>query len=409
MLAGPANSSILEATRLGLARLALEQSNELTRAFERATAASAQALHVQRVGIWFFSPDGSQLCCASMYEMKENRHSSGAVLSARDYPQYVRALDSRRVVVAHDARTSPETSELTSSYLDVHDISSLLDSPIFRHGEVVGVVCHEHVGPARVWSSRDRDFATSVADLLAVLLEQATRLDVEAALASQRERLARAEKMDALGRFGAGLAHDFNNVLQSIMLRVAALQQTRRADDELCSEMAELMNDAERGSRLVRQLLTYAKADSITPHPVDLIQVVRAATPMLASLLRGAWTLHTHAPDRPLVVYADRGQLEQVLLNLVVNARDAMPAGGAISVRLASDDEHVWLSIQDAGIGMDEQTQRYIFDPFFTTKSQGTGLGLSTVQSILQQNGGSIEVLSVPSGGTTFTVKLPRV
>jgi two-component system cell cycle sensor histidine kinase/response regulator CckA len=409
MLAGSTSSSIFEATRLGLARLALEQANELTRAFERATVASASALHVERVGIWFFNQDGSELRCATMYESSAQRHVSGSVLRARDYPNYVAALESRRVVVANDARSSPETRELTDTYLIPNNISSLLDSPVFRHGEIVGVVCHEHVGKAREWTSRDRDFAGSVADLLAVLLEQATRLDLEAALVLQRERLARAEKMDALGRFGAGLAHDFNNVLTSMMLRIEGLKLVRAQDAALGAELSELLSEAAHGSRLVRQLLTFAKADACEPRPCDVGLVLRESESMLSSLLRGSWRLNVSAPREPLVVHADRGQLEQILINLVVNARDAMPQGGAVDVRLTAEGEHVLLSVMDKGVGMDDSTQRHIFEPFFTTKRHGTGLGLPTVHSIVQQNGGSIEVNSAPAQGSRFTVRLPRI
>ena len=409
MLAGSTSSSIFEATRLGLARLALDQANELTRAFERATAASAHALNVERVGIWFFNQDGSELSCATMYVTSTQRHISGAVLRARDYPCYVAALESRRVVVANDARTAPETRELTDTYLIPNNIGSLLDSPIFRHGDIVGVVCHEHVGKPREWTSRDRDFAGSVADLLAVLLEQATRLDLEAALSVQRERLARAEKMDALGRFGAGLAHDFNNVLTSMMLRVECLKVVREHDAVLGKELSELLSEAAHGSRLVRQLLTFAKADVCEPRPCDMGLVLRESESMLNSLLRGSWRLQVSAPREPLVVHADRGQLEQILINLVVNARDAMPQGGAVDVRLTAEGEHVVLCIADTGVGMDETTRRHIFEPFFTTKRYGTGLGLPTVHSIVQQNGGSIDVQSVPAKGSSFTVRLPRI
>lgn len=400
------NSSIFEATRLGLARLALDQANELTRAFECATLATAFALHVERVGVWFFSADGSELHCASMYEASSQKHSSGAVLLAKTFPRYVKALESRRVVVAHDARNAPETRELTAEYLDVHGITSLLDSPIFRHGEIVGVVCHEHVGPMREWTARERDFAGSVADMLAVLLEQATRLDVEAALLAQRERLARAEKMDALGRFGAGLAHDFNNVLTSMMLRIDTLQET----PALAHEVELLKDEAARGSRLVKQLLTFARADTPTPRPVDLTQVLNDSIPMLETLLRGSWTLSSRVPPEALVVHADRAQLEQVILNLVINARDASTrATSQVTVELEVEEETVRLSVSDQGAGMDSATRDQVFEPFFTTKPHGSGLGLSTVYSIVQQAGGSVSVESTEGSGSTFSVRLPRI
>jgi two-component system, cell cycle sensor histidine kinase and response regulator CckA len=403
------NSSIFEATRLGLARLALDQANELTRAIECATTATAYALHVERVGVWFFSPDGSQLHCASMYEASAQRHSSGAILRAASFPRYVKALGSRRVIVAHDARSAVETSELTADYLDMHGITSLLDSPIFRHGEIVGVVCHEHVGPMREWTVRERDFAGSVADMLAVLLEQATRLDVEAALVAQRERLARAEKMDALGRFGAGLAHDFNNVLTSMMLRIDTLDSAYPRESRHAREVALLKDEAARGSRLVKQLLTFARADSYVPRPLNLEQIMRDSIPMLESLLRGRWSLRARLPAEALVVHADRAQLEQVILNLVLNARDAMPEGGEVLAELSANADTVTLVVSDRGVGIDARTLQHIFEPFFTTKAHGSGLGLSTVHSIVQQSGGTIEVASLPSHGTAFTVSLPRL
>jgi two-component system, cell cycle sensor histidine kinase and response regulator CckA len=343
-----------------------------------------------------------------MYEASSQQHSSGAVLLAKTYPRYVKALESRRVVVAHDARNAPETRELTAEYLDVHGITSLLDSPIFRHGEIVGVVCHEHVGPMREWTARERDFAGSVADMLAVLLEQATRLDVEAALLAQRERLARAEKMDALGRFGAGLAHDFNNVLTSMMLRIDSLHETYPREPALAHEVELLKDEAARGSRLVKQLLTFARADTPTPRPIDFTQILHDSIPMLETLLRGSWTLSSRVPPEALVVHADRAQLEQVILNLVINARDAMPGGGKVDAELSGDDDTVTLKVSDHGAGIDDRTLKHIFEPFFTTKTHGSGLGLSTVHSIVQQNGGTIDVASVPARGTAFTVRLPR-
>jgi signal transduction histidine kinase len=305
------------------------------------------------------------------------------VLKAQNFPRYIQALESRRVVAANDVRNALEMRELTAEYLDVHGITSLLDSPIFRHGEIVGVVCREHVGPMREWMPRERDFAGSVADMLAVLLEQATRLDAEAAMLAQRQRLARAEKMDALGRFGASLAHDFNNVLTSMMLRIDTLQDTFAREPALAHEVELLKDEAARGSRLVKQLLTFAREDRCTPRPIDLTQVMLDSIPMLQSLLRGPWRLNSLVPPEALVVHADRAQLEQVILNLVLNARDAMPEGGNVDTVLEADDDTVTLTVSDHGVGIDDRTIQHIFEPFFTTKTHGTGLGLSTVHTIV--------------------------
>jgi signal transduction histidine kinase len=275
---------------------------------------------------------------------------------------------------------------------------------------VVGVVRLEHTGSAREWTSRDRHFAGSVADLIAVLLEQATRLDVEAALAAQRERLVKAEKMEALSRMSAGVAHDFNNVLTAMMLRLETLRLERPGDVELGQALREVVEAGERGARLVQQLLTFAKARVPTPRPVDLSRTLREMEAMLTTLTQGKAELRIERTSTPALVSVDPSQVEQVILNLVVNARDATsPGGGQVHVKLSVEPETVLLMVVDQGAGMDAATREQVFEPFFTTKLQGSGLGLSTVYSIVQQAGGSVTVESAEGRGSTFSVRLPRI
>lgn len=382
---GSSTSSLFEATRLGLSRLALSHADELTRALEQACRASAQALNVQRAGIWFISRSGEELRCATLYELVKDEHTSGAVLELR--AEYLKELEARRVL----------------------ETPSGLDAPVFRLGEVVGAVRLES-GAARQWSSRDRHFAGSVADLVAVLLEQATRLDVEAALTAQRERLVRAEKMEALSRMSAGVAHDFNNVLTAILLRTDALRLEREHDAPLVQALSEITEAGERGARLVQQLLTFAKAKVPAPRAVDVARALRDMEPMLSTLMQGKATLHLERPSTPALVSVDPSQLEQVILNLVINARDASRSKTSeVRVDLTLETEAACLTVRDEGAGMDAATRDQVFEPFFTTKESGTGLGLSTVYSIVQQAGGSIAVESVEGQGTTFSVRLPLI
>jgi two-component system cell cycle sensor histidine kinase/response regulator CckA len=407
---GTGTSSLFEATRLGLSRIALSHADELARALERTCRASAQALSVERTGVWFISADAQELRCATLFELGADRFSSGAVLPLALLPGYLNALEQKRVTQAPGTAEATQSAELRSSYLEPFDIRATLEAPVFRLGEVVGVVRLEHTGSAREWSSRDRHFAGSVADLIAVLLEQATRLDVEAALAAQRERLVRAEKMEALSRMSAGVAHDFNNVLTAMMLRVEALRLERAGDLGIDQALREVVEAGERGARLVQQLLTFAKARVPTPRPVDLSRTLREMEPMLTTLTQGKAELRIERTPTPALVSVDPSQVEQVILNLVVNARDATsPGGGQVHVKLSVEPETVLLMVVDQGAGMDAVTREQVFEPFFTTKLHGSGLGLSTVYSIVQQAGGSVTVESAEGRGSTFSVRLPRI
>jgi two-component system, cell cycle sensor histidine kinase and response regulator CckA len=406
---GSTTSSLFEATRLGLSKLAVSQAGELARALERSCQSAAEALSVERVGVWFISSSGDELRCASLYELGPSRHSSGQVLSASLLPGYFQALEARRVLSVPGGGEANVSAELRRVYLEPNDIRATLDAPVFRQGEMVGVVRHEHIGSSREWTSRDRHFAGSVADLVAVLLEQATRLDVEAALSAQRERLVKAEKMEALSRMSAGVAHDFNNVLTAMMLRLESVRIERQYDVELHHALGEVLEAGQRGARLVQQLLTFAKAKVPAPRAVDLSRTLREMEPMLGTLTQGLTALRIERTPEPVLVSVDPSQIEQVILNLVINARDASRKGSEVLVRLSLETESACLTVADQGEGMDSSTREQIFEPFFTTKESGSGLGLSTVYSIVQQAGGNVTVESVEGQGSTFSVRLPRI
>jgi signal transduction histidine kinase len=407
---GSTTSSLFEATKLGLSRLALSQADELSRALERACKASAGALAVERCGIWFISSSGVDLRCAALYELSLDRGSNGALLSLELLPGYLQALEGRRVLQSPGNADASVSPALRQQYLDPLDIRATLHAPVFRQGEIVGVVRCEHIGSSREWTSRDRHFAGSVADLVAVLLEQATRLDVEAALTAQRERLVKAERMEALSRMSAGVAHDFNNVLTAIMLKVDSLRLDHPNDPALVHGLSEVMEAGERGARLVQQLLTFAKAKVPAPRPVDVARTLREMESMLTTLVQGKATLHIERPTSAVLVNVDPSQLEQVILNLVVNAAEAAPQKTSeVRVRLTLETDAACLTVTDQGAGMDAATREQVFEPFFTTKEQGSGLGLSTVYSIVQQAGGSVTVESTEGHGSTFSVRLPRI
>lgn len=397
--------SVFEATRLNLARLTVQGQQELQRGFEQAAQASAHALQVARVGIWFLSRDADTLVCACQWG--PDGASSRATLPLSSMPRYLDSLLSRRVVMAHDALHAPETSELAGIYLAPNQISSLLDAPIYRLGEVVGVVCHEHVGPPRIWTARERDLATSVAEILGILLEQASRAEGERALAQQRERAERLEREALLARFAAGIAHDFNNILTTISLQIEYAQ--RRAGEPLRADLGEALQFIDAAQNLVAQLKAYSKDSPFAPRAVHLTRHLQGQQRLLEVATGKEHTISFQLSPERAIVHADLTQIDRMVLNLVLNARDAMPAGGVIQVSLDVTDDWILLAVADQGVGMDEETRRRIFEPFFSTKGTGTGLGLSTVLSIVQRHSGQIEVESAPGAGTRFLVRLPRV
>jgi PAS domain S-box-containing protein len=235
-------------------------------------------------------------------------------------------------------------------------------------------------------------------------------------------QLRHAMKMEAVGRLAGGIAHDFNNLLTAILGHTDLVLSGLGADDANRSAVEEVSSAAHRAAALTRQLLAFSRKQTLQPQRLDLNGVVASMDKMLRRLIGEEIVLSTQLADRLGAVRADQGQLEQVIVNLVVNARDAMPRGGTLrlattnaalgeSKRDVAPGPYVRLAVSDDGVGMPPETLARIFEPFFTTKDvgQGTGLGLATVYGIVRQSGGYIEVTSDVGRGTTFDIFLPRL
>jgi two-component system cell cycle sensor histidine kinase/response regulator CckA len=241
---------------------------------------------------------------------------------------------------------------------------------------------------------------------------------------SLEAQLHQSQKLEAVGQLAGGVAHDFNNLLTAILGYSNFVIDTFDADDRRRSDMQEVIKAGERAARLTKQLLAFSRKQVLQPIAVDLNTLVIGSRRMLGRLIGEQVDLVTVLAPELHVVRADLGQIEQIVLNLVVNARDAMPVGGRVAIETANVEldesyalEHesvrpgsyVMLAVSDSGMGMTDDVKRHVFEPFFTTKEagKGTGLGLATVYGIVKQSAGYIWVYSEPGTGTTFKIYLP--
>jgi len=256
--------------------------------------------------------------------------------------------------------------------------------------------------------------------------ESAQRERVEETLRQTEQQLRQSQKMEAIGTLAGSIAHDFNNILSVILSYADLLLRDLQAADPMRADLEQIARAGKRASDLTQQLLAFSRQQVLKPKVLNLNDTISTMTQMLQRLIGEDIELAVRATSNLGAVFVDPSQVEQVLLNLIVNARDAMPRGGKLTietteVELVESDsiesfdvapgQYVVLSVSDTGTGMDSVTQSRMFDPFFTTKEKGrgTGLGLSTVFGIVKQSGGSIRVTSELGRGSTLKVYLPRV
>ncbi len=250
--------------------------------------------------------------------------------------------------------------------------------------------------------------------------------EAEAALRKSEEQFRQAQKMEAVGQLAGGIAHDFNNILTAIIGYGHIIKMKMKEDDPFRTYIEHMLSASERAAHLTQSLLAFSRKQISNPIPVNLNTIIKETEKLLMRIIGEHIELRTMLVDKDLMVMADSSQIEQALMNLAANARDAMPDGGSLVIEtndMEMDDEfikmhgygkrgmHAVISVTDSGIGIDEKTKGKIFEPFFTTKEvgKGTGLGLAMVYGIIKQHDGYINVYSEVGKGTTFKIYLPTV
>ena len=327
----------------------------------------------------------------SFHLLVHHKKPDGAPYSEEECPIYHTIRDGKRRQVTEDLFWTKEGKPLPVEYVT---------TPIEEGGQLVGAV--------------------------GVFRDITERKQAEEALHRSEEQLRQSQKMEAVGCLAGGVAHDFNNILTAIIGYVELLRLKFEYDDPHQKDLQEIQTAAERAASLTSQLLAFSRKQIFSPQVLNLNNLVMNLDKMLRRLISEDIELVTVPGAKLGMVMADPGQIEQVVINLVVNARDAMPQGGVITIETGNvildaayarsrlevnPGPYVMVAVGDTGRGMDEVSQARIFEPFFTTKEmgKGTGLGLSTVHGIVKQSGGHISVYSEPGHGTTFKVYLPRL
>jgi two-component system cell cycle sensor histidine kinase/response regulator CckA len=297
---------------------------------------------------------------------------------------------------------------------------------VFETGRPLYVEALNVYGEREVWLSTSltpiRDDDGSVRAVLGVSRDMTARKQAEDALRKSESELARAQKLEALGRLAGGIAHDFNNNLTAILGYIDVMAADIGENSQMMSDLEEMRRSAERASALARRLLAFGRRQVFQPRTLDLNDVVSRLTPVVKRLLGEHIRLEVYPEPDLFCVTADPRELEQVIMNLALNARDAMPDGGTLTIQtrnatespehddsLALESRYVSMQVRDTGGGMTPDVKQHVFEPFFTTKpgGQGTGVGLSAVYGIVKQLNGAIRVESEVGRGSTFEVFLP--
>ena len=400
-----------EFKKLGFSYLVLPTNEDQTRLYTR-----------------YLSLDSSLVATA---EKLMGTYQEGFSFPIEDVDVYRQVIYDRETVFVEDTETvirqvMPRSAKkLSGQIVKLVGYYRGIVAPLVVEDEVIGLLSVQSGDLTRA----DMPAITAFAHQLAAAWRRTKLMqDLEKSLEELKQtqsRLLKAQRMEAVGRLAGGVAHDFNNLLTIVQVNAQLLKQQLHRVDPLWECAEQIQEASERAASLTRQLLRFSSSEVVVPVSSDLGSLVTDLGPTLRRIIGGENDLVTALPDGLWAVRADPTQIEQVLVNLALNARDAMPLGGCFSIEMANlildetsarhdieavPGEYVLLKVSDNGTGMTDEVREHLFEPFFTTKEQGrgTGLGLSTVYGIVKQSGGDIWVDTQVGQGTTFNIYLPR-
>jgi signal transduction histidine kinase len=401
-----------------LAKLHASPESRLRDLWLQLAEIAARTLSVERVGVWILIDEDRALRCRYLLQFSNQQVFQGAVLRAQDFPSYFEALRQTRTIAAGDAASDATTGELGPVYLEPLGITSLLDAPIYVGGKVVGVVCHEHSGAPRTWTEAESDFAAAVADTIARVYSEYEYRHAETALESYQRHLMELHRLEAIGRMAVGVAHDFRGIVSIALGFAELIRRVPNLAPQADHYAQRVIEALQRGQTLTQEIMSFGKDDPIAPRVLDIGSALSKCSQMFRLLLGSDIRLRVRGSAPVSRVFMDSSQFERMMLNLVMNARDAMPSGGGLDIDYEDaavgdqDDSatYVGIYVRDTGIGMDESTRLNAFKPFFTTKGdRGTGLGLVIVDQIVSRAGGQVKIDSEEGRGTTMQIYLPRI
>jgi signal transduction histidine kinase/CheY-like chemotaxis protein len=369
------------------------------------------ALMAEQSSVFLLEEPSHELRCRAV-SGRDTEFVRGSVVKAGEgISGWVAANNEALVLNEEDMR-----SRFPSHIKRARQITTGVCVPLAVRERVIGVLNVTRIEAGPPFTAEDARILTVFAAHVAIAIERIEN-------SAREEQVHQSQKMESLGRLAGGVAHDYNNLLTVILTYAGTLLRGLPEPGPMATAAERLKDAAERCASLTRQLLSFSRKQVLELAVVDLNDAVRTSAEILRRLIGENIELVVETATNPCLLEGDRGQIEQVILNLALNARDAMPQGGVLQVRTARVAEsaakeaapdaqgpHVLLEVSDTGLGMDPETRAHLFEPFFTTKElgKGTGLGLASVYAVVKRAGGHIAVASQPGRGTSFRVYLPE-